>query len=366
MINLQINILNYYKTLFFPVLLIIAGCAENNLHPNNSGKISKKGLFIINEGNFGSGNASLSYYEPDSFRVTNDIFLSANNIPVGDVPQSMIIKDSLAYMTVSNSGKIVIFNINDFKYSGTIGGLFVPRYMLPLNDSLMLVSDLYKKSIDIVNIHSLKIVDNIPVGGAVEQMVLHRNFIYAASWSFNDKLYKISKDEMRVIDSIATGFQPNSMVIDKHKNIWVLCDGGYPGNDAGHEKARLLGIEPASFEIISDFEFPDLSSSPTELSINSAEDTLYFIGGSWGMEGSGMNGIFRMPITDKQLPGEAFIPGDGHLFYGLGIDPANSDVYCSDAIDYLQKGMVFRFNSEGDKIDSFRAGLVPGYFAFTR
>ncbi|MFW5645209.1 MAG: YncE family protein, partial [Bacteroidota bacterium] len=288
---------NYYIVLFFPVLMIIFGCTKNNVLPETDRKISDKGLFILNEGNYGSGNASLSYYERDSFRVTNDIFLSVNNIPIGDVPQSMIIKDSLAYLTVSNSGKILVFSIFDFKHKGTIGGLFAPRYMLFINDSLMLVSDLYKRSIDVVNFRSLKIVNTIPVGGAVEQMLMHRNCIYAASWSFNDKLYKISLADMRVTDSLATGLQPNSMVIDKQKNIWVLCDGGYPGNDAGHEKARLLRIEPASFEIISDFEFSDLSSSPTELSINSAEDTLYFIGGSWGMEGSGMNGIFRMPIT---------------------------------------------------------------------
>jgi hypothetical protein len=71
-----------------------------------------------------------------------------------------------------------------------------------------------------------------------------------------------------------------------------------------------------------------------------------------------------MPITAETLPDTPLIAQGDHLFYGLGIDPVSSEIYCSDAIDYLQKGIVFRYSSQGKLRDSFLAGIIPGFFAF--
>lgn len=358
------NVLYIIYFLLFSGLILVSGCKENNIHPDNEVVTGNKAVFIINEGNLGYGNASLSYYEPDSFGLHNDIFLSKNDFPVGDVPQSMVIKDSIAYIAVSNSGKILAFNISTFVHSATIGGLTAPRYILFINDSIMLVSDLYEKKMKIVNIIRNEITGNIPVGGPVEEMEIMNDYIYAASWSFNNKLYKISATEMCVVDSLATGLQPNSIVKDRNNKLWVLCDGGYPGNPAGHERARLMKIDPYSMTILKELRFPELSSSPSKLTVNNSRDTLYFIDGNWGGESSPAKGVFRMSVDETELPGAAVISGEGHLFYGLGVDPGNSDIYCSDAIDYLQKGIIFRYNADGEKVDSFRAGVVPGHFAF--
>jgi len=49
-------------------------------------------------------------------------------------------------------------------------------------------------------------------------------------------------------------------------------------------------------------------------------------------------------------------------FYGLEVDPVTSDIYVSDAIDFTQRGVVYRFQSNGVPIDTFQAGIVPGAF----
>ncbi len=54
-----------------------------------------RGLFITNEGNFMYGNASLSYYDPESMRVENEVFVRANGFKLGDVAQSMIIHNGV-------------------------------------------------------------------------------------------------------------------------------------------------------------------------------------------------------------------------------------------------------------------------------
>ena len=48
-------------------------------------------VYIINEGNYGSNNASVSLYEAESGNVIQDIYKTQNNnTALGDVCQSMI------------------------------------------------------------------------------------------------------------------------------------------------------------------------------------------------------------------------------------------------------------------------------------
>ena len=55
----------------------------------------------------------------------------------------------------------------------------------------------------------------------------------------------------------------------------------------------------------------------------------------------------------------------GHsIFYGLAVDPANSDDYVADAIDYSQPGVVYRFRQDGTAVDTIRVGVTPGAFCF--
>ena len=75
-----------------------------------------------------------------------------------------------------------------------------------------------------------------------------------------------------------------------------------------------------------------------------------------------------MPVNSSALPDTPFISAtDGtgtKLFYSLGVNPFNSEIYVGDAIDHIQNGIVYRFSPASIPIDTFRVGIIPGFFYF--
>lgn len=356
------NIIKYHYLMIF-ILLIISSCKKDEIKPVQEYN-EDKGVFICNEGNFTYGNGSLSFYNTTSGGVNNQIFYNANNFPLGDVVQSMSIFNNKGYVVVNNSGKIMVININDFKHIATISGLSSPRYILFVNNEKAYVSDLYSPNITIINPSTYAIVGNINVGSGSEQMAMINGFVYVTSWSHNNKVYKINSNTNVLTDSIVVGKQPNSIVADKYNNIWVLSDGGYQGTPYGQDTATLICINTSTFTIQKRLLFPSMDTSPTKLCINQSKDTVFYINGSWGGNQGNQSGVYKMSVDATALPASPIIPEGIRLFYGLGISPYDSKIYVSDAIDYVQKGLVFRYTTNGEKIDSFKVDITPSSFCF--
>jgi len=354
-------------------LLILSSCMNDDAIRDFDTLNTKQseGIFIINEGNFTYSNASLSYYNPKSKTILNDVFYNTNALPLGDIAQSMSIRDSLAYVVINNSGKIYVINKSTFKYTGKITGLVSPRYIHFINDAKAYVSDLYAQSITIVDPLNLSIIGAIDLNNHnsefkqhnAEQMLSYNNKVYLACWSYDDKILVIDSDKDLVEDSITVGKQPNSMVLDKNHNLWVLSDGGFSGSSYGQEKASLKQIDLSTNTIIKNFIFDDIDASPSHLQINKNADSLFFIYGNWGTSLPNA-GIYAMSINDINISQTAIIPQTDGIFYSLGFDKEKSEIYISNAKDYSQNGEVYRFTSLGEAIDTFDVGINPGNFCF--
>ena len=361
--------------LTFTIAMLLSSCMNDNalrdfekLNKNET----ESGVFIINEGNFMYSNASLSYYNPKTKEVINDVFYKSNALPLGDVAQSMTIKDSLGYIVLNNSGKIYIININTFKYVGKITGLISPRSIHFINNQKAYISDLYSKIITIYDPSINEIIGQINTNNGNTEFSQHNselfvqkgNMVYVNSWSYDNKILVINTDKDEIIDSITVGKQPNSMVIDKNNMLWVLSDGGFAGSTYGQENASITKINTQNNTIANSLVFSDNNVSPRNLCINSSKDTIYYLYNSWA--GTTANkGVYCINVLDNTLPTQAFIPMQTQNIYGLNVDANNNnEIYVSDAIDYSQNGAVYRYNSTGTSLDTFKVSITPNGFCF--
>lgn len=322
-------------------------CPDGFSGPNCEMRSFGNGVFILHEGAFLGGNASVSFYNKSTNALSNGVFNSVNGIPLGDTGQSIEIRDGKAYIVVNNSGKIEVVNLEDFSSAGTLSGLASPRYIAFASDSKAYVSDLSANAITVFNPQTLSVDGTIYVNGQVEEMVTVGGNVIAAGSGAN-QVYKIDPATNTFTDSVYVGLGPAQLVVDENQKVWVQTNGGF-----GTEAVKLVRIDPATMDIELTLDLPISQNYSRDLEINGSGSTLYFIDG----------GVYQMNIDDVSLPATEFAPIFG---YKCGVDPVNGMVYVSDAGDFSSNGSVYRFEATGTPVDTLAVSVVPGEYGFTQ
>jgi len=339
------------------MLSIFTSCKRNNPEPESPSAVTPPGVFVVNEGNFTAGNASLTWFQTEKKTLVPNAFYSVNKVPLGDVANFMTINNGKGYVVVNNSGIVYVIDINTGEFLGKIENLISPREIIIIDNKTAWVSNLYSKFITVVNTETYNVTGTINLKGHTsESMVKIGDKVFVANWSklnqqlTNDKLLVIDVVKNSVVDSIQVTLEPNSMVVDKNGKLWVLCSGGYSNEIV----PALYQINPETDAIEQKIEFSDKTDSPINLVINGEGTQLYYIN----------YGIYKMDITSTQIPDEPLIQSGSKNFYSLAIEPDSNNIFVSDALDYARNGRVYIYNKSGDLTSQFEAGIIPGYFAF--
>lgn len=337
------------------ILIIFYSCKKENTEKPSATQFSTKGFFILNEGNYTWSNSSLSFYDEQNRTIENDIFYKINNVTLGDVAQDIKLINNKLYVTINNSGIIYVLNATTCKHIKTIQNLTSPRYILPINDSIAYISDLYDKNITIINTITDNIVGKIFIGNSTESMIKYNQQVFCTSWSFNNKIYVLNSQNHQLIDSITVGLQPKKLQIDKFGQIWVLCDGGYYGNPIGHEKSSLWKINPQSLSSEKIIECPDKNFSATCFTLNPTGDSIYLV---W-------KNVYKFSIFDTIFPAQPFIYStNSSTFYNIVHHPYLPHIIICDAKNYVVPGQINIYSTQGQFIDSKQVGIIPNTICF--
>lgn len=340
------------RIVYILLVLVLFSCKKKEIGPQcptceTEVEVNTKEVLISCEGNFGWGNASLTLYNTDGKTNVNNVFSAINGYSLGDVSQSMQEIDGDLFVVVNNSGKIEILDTTTYLVKSTITGLTSPRYIEKVAENKAYVTDLFSDNISIVDLQSNVVSGTVAVGGWTENIVSSNEKVFVSRADTN-WVFVINSATDIIEDTIFLSKNPSGIVLDNNNDVWTLCSGG------SSELAALYQINTGDNTIIGSMVFPNNSDSPSRLSINSNGDKLFYLDG----------GIYQMSITDNNLPVVPLIENAGAVFYGFGVDPHNEDIYVADALDYVQAGIVHRYDDNGNSIDQFSVGIIPQAFWF--
>ncbi len=332
------------------ILLLLIRCKKQEIGPQcpscvTSIKSVSKTVLIGCEGNFGWGNASISLYDSEKKTVQQNLYQNVNGTVLGDVLQSFHLFQGKLYAVLNNSGKITILDTTDFTYQGEISGMTSPRYMLGLSTSKAYVTDLYSNDIYIVNPATQSIIGGIATNHWTEQIYQFDgpDKVYVCVMDTN-WVFVIDPVSDVITDTIFVAKSPSGIVQDAQNKLWILCTGGI-----SQELAKLYRFNITNQLIEQVFTFSNLSDSPNNLRINKSGTELYFL-----------NGGFQSMATDApSLPSGNVINSNSALFYGMNVNQSTADIYITDAIDYVQPGLVYRFDSLFNPLDTIQTGIIP-------
>ncbi len=333
---------------------------HNNVNSSENNEVYRSGIYIANEGQFRTGSGSVSYYDPTSKSVKHHIFEMKNGFPLGNVVQSISFHNNQAFIVINNSGLVEVVNDSTFESIESIGGFSSPRYMLPVDATTIYVSDWISNEIKVIDLSDFSIKSTITTGLGPEKMVMTSNanvwIVNSGGFSSDNRISVINSNNHSLVQTITVGDNPNSLAVDVNGKVWVLCGGINDFNNPQNNTAgKLMRINPNSYTIELELGFSSTKTHPVRLTSNSRGDALYYLSNQYDGE------LYEFDITASPLPVKSLV---NRSFYSLSFDLVRDEIYTSNAMDFSQSGWVYRYRPTGTVVDSFKAGVIPGNFAF--
>jgi len=359
----MVSVIKRRRWVWFIIGLIWSGsCEQNPVSVNGLRIIQKeyKGALIINEGHFQQGDASLSYFDVDSQLVYQNVFKQINGEDLGDVANSIYIRDSLAYIVINNSDKIEIIDTRSFKRHRKINlpAGTSPRHLAISGNSELMITSLYGGKVLSVDPESGSIIAEIPVGKNPEELLLINEKAFVANSGFGSghTISVIGLPGFIIRPEIGTGDNPRFLRLDKSSRIHVLCSGAY--NDWSDPEDDTPGgiwvIDPET-ETVSDSLVFAAGIHPGKFDISAA--------------GIGFvikdNGILTYDSETLAVIEDNLIGSRSMTPYALRFSNNENLLYILDAVDYISAGKLWIYDPEdSDLRGPYPTGAIPGDLAF--
>ena len=320
-------------------------------------------VLIGNEGGFGSSNATISRYNPDTKSIEDGVFLGVNGIGLGDVLQSLHYYDGQVYAVMNNSAQIVVMNAESYAQQGLISlpeGAS-PRQMLQLSSDVAYVTDLYGDLIHLINPTTQEILSNkIAVGDGPEYMVYHQERVFVGNYGFgqDSTIMVIEPVQHTVVDTLVVASGPGQIIVDDHGDLWVVCT-GYAG-DYDEQWNLIEGTQRPGglFRIEQDAQTQhwqanqelELKQAGIHLGYNPTEQLLYIQS----------EGIKQVDLSQANITTQTIATDSYYSFY---YEALQGHLYLADAKDYVSAGSVRVIDTETlQDVDEFSVGIIPSSF----
>lgn len=304
------------------------------------------GVFILNEGNFGTPNASVSFLSNDLVTFQNAIFSTMNPTEtLGDVAQSMSFYNDKAFIVVNNSNEVRVVDRYSFKNVATITtNLENPRYSVVYNGFLY-VTNAISEAVTVYNASTYAYVRTIEVGKTSERIVESNGKLYVMNGGYG------SGNEVSVIDlgtnkvsKVITVEEGINSIEASNGSVYVLC-----GNDT---RTKLFKINAAT-DVATSFETTTLTNS---INMDIDGSKIYYTSGT---------GIYVMDLTATTFTDTPLFNVTANSWSTLyGFAAIDGKIYTADAAGFINDGKVVVYSATGEALKTVEVGMGPnGFYA---
>nr|WP_294780347.1 DUF5074 domain-containing protein [uncultured Flavobacterium sp.] len=350
-----------FKRIFLAVLVsstFFVSCSDNDDENREPRGNYDGGVIILNEGNNGTANASVSYLSTD-LQVENNVFSTINPDKVtGDTAQNIGFNGDNAYLVLNGSNKIEVVNRYTFKSIATITTKLVnPRYITFSNGKGYVTNwgapgDTTDDYVAVLDLSSNTVTSTIPVKEGPEKILENDGKLYVThkgGWGFGNSLTIINASTNTVITNFVVGDIPSALVKD-NGTLYVLCD-GMPYYAPTETPGKIVKINLNTNAITSTINFTGITH-PGFLDIE--DNKLYYTVG---------NSVYTAPTSTTTLPATAlFKVEEITTLYGFAVE--DDKIYLADALNYSDPGDIYIYSTAGAFNKTFSVGILPNGFYF--
>lgn len=338
--------------IFIGLIFGFVSCSDDiNDHTNTTENTLSKGFFILCEGNWGHNNSTLDFYDVESQKITLDIFNSVNGQSLGDTGNDMIEFGDYIFIAVKGSACIHVINKNTGKLIKRIpvidseGTNRKPSRFCATNSMIYLCT--VDGNVIEINPNSLSLGRIVKVGRNPEDICISNNKLYVTNSGgldyntpigYDKTVSVVNPSSMTEIKKIEVGFNPGFIKPLKDGLVGLIVKGDYSDikfvtiNTNTDGVNKIYNIPMLNFDVIDNNNIVYLNYD-------------YF--------GSSTSVIKKFDYNSNTTSSNDFINTAGiisqiTLPYGINISKSNSEVYITDAVDYVTGGKVFVFDLLGN------------------
>ncbi|MDH5608024.1 MAG: DUF5074 domain-containing protein [Cyclobacteriaceae bacterium] len=337
---------------FLIVTAVWLTSCDKNTELVPAGKFDR-GVFVVNEGNFGSGDGSVSFINPNG-EVTQSIFSQANNgALLGDVVQSMYVADQMGFVVVNNSNRVEAVDINTFESRYSIVDAALPRYLVHQGAKGYLsewVSFADPGRVTVFDLQTGEISNRITTDFGAEQLLISGEKLFVSN-NFSATLSVIDLATESVDTTFTVGNGPGQMVADTDGSVWLICAGGYDANWNPALDGKIVKINPQTYEIMTTVALG--MNVAGKLAASADQAFLYFYTGK---------SVYAF-LKTANAPDLLFEETSATGFYGIGTDVAGT-LYLADAKGFQAAGEVYTYQPDGTFREKYTVGRGPNGFLF--
>ncbi len=332
--------------------LFFTGCKGND-EPEPEPVVPSEYLYVLNNGRYGSNNASLTLYDVEKGVATQGIFEKQNGRRLGDTGQDILVYGSKMYIAMFGESTVEVTDLEakSIKQIKTEGQ---PRFFTAYGGKVYVTY--FNGFVARIDTISLTVEAKTAVGRNPEQIAAANGKLYVANSGGLDFNTEVGYDKTVSVVDIATfaetrkivvAVNPSDVLFDKNSHIYVVSNGNYMDIPNVLQK---INVNTSDVTVVTAIHATYMASVGTKL---------YAIHSQYDSDWNQVITFYAYDMASNAVLSNNFIGSRKVDFpYKVSTDEESGEVYITSS-DWINDGDVYIFDKSLQFVGKFEAGLTP-------